>query len=210
MIEARTTSTNCSRITAADQFRKWDRPIVSCACPLMAATCSLRSQVLHQEKLFLFTDDWNEQRSCEWNEECFVGNKASFRSSKDISLEGLKEALALGCKSVIPLGTTSLVPIRFTPSVFSLRSNTSQYFHFPRSVKLNIVRRVRDARMTYTRARAGRFQILRDRPAQRRNTEQRKSKFLRRKYRVPFSVARAPFSHSRVLWWCVSDLPFGH
>ena len=27
---------------------------------LMAATCSLRSQVLHQEKLFLFTDDWNE------------------------------------------------------------------------------------------------------------------------------------------------------
>ena len=28
---------------------------------LMAATCSLRSQVLHQEKLFLFTDDWNDE-----------------------------------------------------------------------------------------------------------------------------------------------------
>ena len=115
---------------------------------------------------------------------------------KIFSLEGLSPR---GCKSVIPLGTTSLVPIRFTPSVFSLRSNTSQYFHFPKSVKLNIVRRVRDARVTYTRARTRRFQILRDRPAQRRNTEQRKSKFLRRKYRVPFSVARAPFSHSRVL-----------
>ena len=77
--EARTTSTNCSRITAADQFRKRNRPIVSCACPFNGGDLFASLTGLASGKAFSF--HWRLERrgeAEEWNEECFVGNKASF------------------------------------------------------------------------------------------------------------------------------------